>query len=98
MANPKDYDLIVVGAGMAGIIVAARVAEKGVNPKTGERLRIALIEAGPLMFKEKMRPGYGAAGHRQLVPEIVWEEFRFVDQWPWPFGLKIVGGCSVHWG
>jgi len=98
MADAKQYDLIVVGAGMAGIIAAARIAEKGVNPKTGDRLRIALIEAGPHLFKGTFRPGYGDPLHRQLVPQVEWEEFRFVDSWPWPFGLKIVGGCSLHWG
>lgn len=98
MADPKNYDLIIVGAGMAGIIAAARIAEKGINPKTGDRLRIALIEAGPHVFTGKFRHGYGDPIHRRMVPQILWEEFVNVPKWPWPFGLKVVGGCSVHWG
>ena len=98
MQNPREYDLIVVGAGMAGIIAAARIAEKGINPRSGDRLRVALIEAGPHIFKGKFRPGYGDPLHRQLVPQIEWEEFSMLENWPWPFGLKVVGGCSVHWG
>lgn len=101
MADPKQYDLIVVGAGFAGIIVAARIAEKGINPKTGDRLRIALIEAGPHLIKGKSRPGYGDPILRQLIPQILWEELGngpMVESWPWPFGLKMVGGCSIHWG
>jgi choline dehydrogenase-like flavoprotein len=98
MADTKTYDLIIVGAGMGGIIAAARIAEKGINPRTGDRLRIALVEAGPHLFTGKARPGYGDPVHRKLVPQIVWEEFTFLEKWPWPFGLKAVGGCSLHWG
>ena len=98
MAETRNYDLIIVGAGMAGIIAAARIAEKGVNPRTGDRLRIALIEAGPHVFKGTFKPGYGDPLHRQMIPQILWEEFTFLESWPWPFGLKVVGGCGVHWG
>jgi choline dehydrogenase-like flavoprotein len=96
MAESREYDLIVVGAGMAGIILAARIAEMGINPRSGDRLRIALIEAGPHWEKEKM-PGYGHPHWRRLVPQIVWEEFHGVPRWPWPYGMKMVGGCSLHW-
>ena len=101
MAEPKNYDLIVVGAGFAGLICAARIAEKGVNPKNGEKLRVALLEAGPNLLKNKQKPGFGDPLHRQLIPQIVWEEFEssgLVKSWPWGFGLKVVGGCSIHWG
>ena len=98
MAETKSYDLIIVGAGMAGIIAAARIAEKGINPRTGDRLRIALIEAGPHVFTGKTRPGYGDPVHRKMIPQVIWEELTFLQNWPWPFGLKVVGGCSIHWG
>ncbi|MBI2817036.1 MAG: GMC family oxidoreductase [Acidobacteria bacterium] len=98
MAEVKNYDLVIVGAGMAGIIAAARIAEKGINPRTGDRLRIALIEAGPHIYTGKFRSGYGDPVHRRLAPQVLWEEFANVPKWPWPFGLKVVGGCSVHWG
>ncbi len=94
----KEYDLIVVGAGFAGLVAAARIAETGVHPSTGDRLRVALIEAGPHLFTGKFRAGYGDPKHRKLVPQIVWEEFGMLEEWGYPFGLKVVGGCSVHWG
>ena len=51
----KPYDLIVVGTGTAGLILASRIAQHGVNPKSGEPLRIASIEAGPY-WKGPQRP------------------------------------------
>ena len=41
------YDLMVFGAAGAGCVLVARIAEQGVHPRTGERLRVALVEAGP---------------------------------------------------
>ncbi|MBI2816812.1 MAG: GMC family oxidoreductase [Acidobacteria bacterium] len=101
MAQAKQYDLIVVGAGFAGLICAARIAEKGVHPKTGEKLKIALIEAGPNLLKNRQKHGFGDPLHRQMIPQILWEEFDtggLLKSWPWTFGLKVVGGCSIHWG
>jgi len=97
LAQNKEYDLIVVGAGMAGCILAARIAERGVNPHNGDKLRIALIEAGPYLERKK-NPGYGDPRWRIMVPQIQWEEFANIPHWPWPYGLKMVGGCSLHWG
>ncbi len=42
----KNYDLLIVGAGMAGSILAARIAEKGVHPGSGDRLKVGLLEWG----------------------------------------------------
>jgi choline dehydrogenase-like flavoprotein len=95
--SKKEYDLVVVGAGMAGCILAARIAQHGVNPKTGDKLRIALIEAGPYLERKK-NPGYGDPRWRKQVIQMQWEEFSHVPHWPWPYGLKAVGGCSLHWG
>jgi choline dehydrogenase-like flavoprotein len=96
-ASKKEYDLVIVGAGMAGCILAARVAQNGVNPKTGEKLRIALIEAGPYLERTR-NSGYGDPRWRKQVVQMQWEEFSHVPHWPWPYGLKAVGGCSLHWG
>ncbi|MCH8820343.1 MAG: hypothetical protein IIB03_08505 [Acidobacteria bacterium] len=49
MVQQRNYDLVIVAGGMAGCILAARVAENGVHPQTGEKLRIALLEAGPYL-------------------------------------------------
>ncbi len=94
----KEYDLIVVGAGTAGIIAAARIAEKGIHPRTGDRLRVALIEAGPHLLKGERKAGYGHPNRRKMIPQIVWEEFEMIDGYSWPYGAKIVGGSSVWWG
>ena len=61
----KEYDLIVVGAGTAGIIAAARIAEAGINPTTGDRLRIGLIDAGAQLFEGERRAGYGHPNRRR---------------------------------
>ncbi|MEE8348213.1 MAG: GMC family oxidoreductase [Acidobacteriota bacterium] len=88
----QSYDLIVVGSGTAGLILAARIAEHGVHPRTGEPLRIASIEAGPY-WKGDLRPGYGIPSRRQMITNLSGRRY----QWPTGFA-KIVGGSSTHWG
>ncbi len=61
----KTYDLIIVGSGMAGFLLAARIAEKGVNPRNGEPLHVALVERGPFL-RGTPRPGYGVPERRRL--------------------------------
>jgi flavin-dependent dehydrogenase len=31
----ENYDVIIIGGGMAGCILATRIAENGVDPETG---------------------------------------------------------------
>lgn len=100
MPEFESYDLIVAGGGTAGCLIAARIAENGVNPRTGDRLRVALFEGGPYFLdaREAPRPGYGAASRRRAVVNISYAEFR---PEPWPYdGLqnKMLGGCGLHWG
>ena len=47
MPEYDSYDLIVAGGGTAGCLIASRIAQHGINPSTGDRLRVALIEGGP---------------------------------------------------
>ena len=92
----EQYDLIIVGAGTSGCIIAAHVAERGVRARDGEPLRIALIEAGPHL-EGSPNPGYGAVSRRAMFTNISNDESgRWV--WPWPEAAKMVGGCSMHWG
>ena len=87
----KPYDLAIVGAGMAGCILAARIAEKGVNPKTGEPLRVALLEQGPY-FKGDSGPGYGAPMRRQMFTNVSSDfEGRYMTR----YGLPPGGGRRV---
>ncbi|MDA2933811.1 GMC family oxidoreductase, partial [Acidobacteria bacterium AH-259-D05] len=102
-------DAVVVGAGVAGIIVAAKIAEKGVNSETGGPLRIALIERGPYL-KGEPRPGYGHPLRRRMFTNIM-AEFRAGGRYvmgvypegpsgPNTFAIpagSLVGGGSLHY-
>lgn len=100
MPDYDSYDLIVAGGGTAGCLIASRIAEHGIHPKTGDRLRVALIEGGPYFIggQQEPRPGYGATGRRQAIVNINYQEFRAE---PWPYDghqNKMMGGCGLHWG
>ena len=90
----RPFDLIIVGTGTAGAILAARIAQHGVNPGTGEPLKIASIEAGPY-WKGELRHGYGSPLRRQMITNL--QEGRNSYRWPSGFA-KVIGGSSVHWG
>ena len=64
-----SYDVAIVGAGFSGPMLAANIAEKGVHPKTGDRLKVALVEAGPYL-KGTPRPGYGHPVRRQRFTNL----------------------------
>ncbi len=65
----KPYDLAIVGAGQAGCILAGHIAEKGVNPQTGEPLKIAILDRGPY-YKGSPNPGYGTPSRRQMFTNV----------------------------
>jgi choline dehydrogenase-like flavoprotein len=87
------YDVAIIGAGFSGPILAANIAEKGVHPNTRDRLKIALIEAGPYL-KDNPRPGYGSPVRRQRFTNLYGQDptFHWEDG-----GAKLVGGSSLHW-
>ena len=92
---PERYDVVIVGAGFGGGILAARIAERGVNPRTGEKLRIALMDMGPYL-KGDPRPGYGIPLRRQMYVNLPGEDdCRKVTPWGTIAGI---GGQSLHWG
>ena len=97
MAQNQNYDLIIVGAGMAGCILAARIAENGVNPRNGEPLRIALLDWGPYL-KGPPRPGHGHPARRQAFTNVM-SDFREGDRYRTEWGkAKVVGGSGLHYG
>ncbi|MBI4482086.1 MAG: GMC family oxidoreductase [Acidobacteria bacterium] len=101
MLKEKSYDVIVVGAGFAGGIVAAKIAQEGLDPTNGERLKIALIESGPY-FKGKPRWGYGIPSRRQLfthIPQDMRQRASAARRAPGGWWTHIgVGGGSLMWG
>jgi len=87
------YDVAIVGAGFSGPILAAKIAEKGIHPSTGDRLKVALIEAGPYL-KGDARPGYGNPVRRKVITNLPGDFPLF----HWENGsAKLVGGSSLHW-
>ncbi len=97
-ANQKDeYDLIIVGGGLGGCIVAARIAQFGVNPRNGEKLRVAVLEFGPY-FKGDSKPGYGSPEHRGAFANMPYDDARFSLPWGGGEAQGMVGGSAVHAG
>jgi len=95
MQAQNNYDVIIIGSGVGGSILAAHIAEKGVNPRNGERLRIAMLEAGPY-WKGEPRPGYGVPLRRQAITNVFSDD---ASERMWPWGMvKMVGGSTMHYG
>jgi len=107
------YDVIVIGGGTAGCIVAGRLAEQGMNPKTGDRLRVAVVEGGDdwTIRDPGLRPGYGYPIRRQMItniPDGIGPEgsdpgpaYRYPDLArgaPAGYNFRMIGGCSLHYG
>jgi choline dehydrogenase-like flavoprotein len=97
MAEVRNYDVVIVGGGTAGCILAAKISEKGVNPETGERLKIAVIEAGAYL-KGEPKPGYGTPLRRQMYANIP-RDIKFGRGFVTPQGRgRGVGGSSLIFG
>ena len=64
--------MIVLGGGTAGCIVAGRLAERGINPKTGDRLKVAMIEGGDdwTIRDPGIHPGYGYPIRRRMITDL----------------------------
>lgn len=108
MADNSYFDVVIAGGGTAGCIVAGRLAERGMNPKTGDRLRVAMIEGGDdwTIRDPAIRPGYGMPIRRRMTTNVGTEENGPEGTEPgpdyrWEFAgenFRLVGGCSVHFG
>lgn len=89
----NEYDVIVVGSGPGGSTIAARLAQYGINPKRGEKLRVAMFEWGPY-HKGDPKRGYGIPSRRAAFDGMPYELSR---RYMLPWGtLGMVGG-STHW-
>ena len=107
-AGHDYYDVIVLGGGTAGCIVAGRLAERGINPKTGDRLRVAMIEGGDdwTIRDPGIRPGHGYPIRRRMITGIsdgIGPDGIGGPKYRWPgadttSNFKSVGGCSLHFG
>ncbi|CAN5774145.1 hypothetical protein BH18ACI4_BH18ACI4_00480 [soil metagenome] len=97
MAEVRDYDVVIVGGGTAGCILAAKLSEKAVNTATGQRLRIAVIEAGAYLRGEP-KPGYGIPLRRRMYTNIP-QDIKFGRNFITPQGRgRGVGGSSLIFG
>ena len=97
MAEVRNYDVCIVGGGTAGCILAANLSEKGVNPQTGRRLKIAVIEMGAYLRGEP-KPGYGVPLRRQMYANIP-HDIKFGRNFVTPQGRgRGVGGSSLIFG
>lgn len=97
MADVRNYDLVIVGGGTAGCILAAKISEKGVNPETGQRLKIAMVEAGAYL-RGAPKPGYGIPLRRQVFTNMP-RDIKFGSHFVTAQGRgRGVGGSSLIFG
>ncbi|HXG67679.1 MAG TPA: GMC family oxidoreductase [Blastocatellia bacterium] len=97
MAEVRNYDVVIVGGGTAGCILAAKLSEKGVNPETGKPLKVAMIEAGAYL-KGEPKPGYGIPLRRRAYANIP-SDIKFGQGFVTHHGRgRGVGGSSLIFG
>jgi choline dehydrogenase len=88
-----DYDYIVVGAGSAGCVLAARLTEDS-------HCRVLLLEAGPADEAEEIRVPAASTG--LWSGPFAWDDTTTPQRHaagrsvPWPHGHTLGGGSSIN--
>lgn len=84
-----DFDILVLGGGTAGCVLAARISEQ-------PQLRVCLVEAGP---------DYGSFQGGRWPPDLLDANFDATGSHDWGYAAalpssraKVIGGCSSHHG
>ncbi|MEM7023375.1 MAG: GMC family oxidoreductase [Pseudomonadota bacterium] len=103
MADEIAADVVIVGSGVAGALVAAKLAQRGID--------VALIEAGPSVSRGEALEAYDRAAVRGLdapYPKTAYAPYPLrgdpdaycIEAGPDQFGptyLRLVGGTTWHW-
>lgn len=104
MAEAYSADVVIVGAGVAGSLAAAKLAEAGVE--------VLLVEAGPRLSRQDAIENHRRSPTRGLPdspypntsyaprPKARDPDYYLIQNGPDPFGAmyeRLVGGTTWHW-
>lgn len=101
---PHTPDLVVIGAGVAGGLVAKRAAERG--------LRVTILCDGPVLDRDTLVERYRTTAPQTLMspypvvphapqPGVERTDDYLIQKGPDPYDqqyLRVVGGTTWHWG
>lgn len=94
----QSYDVVIVGAGVAGALIATRLAKAGV--------KVVIVEAGPRTNRDTAVNRFRAGNYPYVSPEWAPQpsvsnlEYYYVQTGPEKFGSdyeRRVGGTTWHW-
>lgn len=101
---PQTPDLVVIGAGVAGGLVAKRAAERG--------LRVSILCDGPVLARADLVDRFRRADPQSLMspypinrhapqPQVQRTDDYLIQKGPDPYAqqyIRAVGGTTWHWG